>query len=555
MNLADARTSRPLLLGNRHMVSAGHPLAALAGFNILEAGGNAIDAGVAAGFALNVVHPDMANLGGVAPIMLYSTERKKVTTIAGIGQWPELATLDAVSKAGNGRIPVSPQRWVVPAAVGSWLTGLERYGTLSAAEALAPAIDLAENGFPAHYFLCYNVSISQAAWADFPDNRAIYMPEGHLPVEGDVIRQSGLADTLKRLVAAERSAGGSREDGIRAARDCFYKGDIAQAVDRFSRQVGGFVRASDMAAFVAREEPPVSTSYRGRRFYACGPWSQGPAVLQMLNLGARFDLAALNEADLAHTLIEIVKLALGDRNRHYGDPRFVDVPIERLLSEEHAQRLAGLIAPSRANDVPHDPVQGSASPDTTFVCVVDADGNAFAATPSDSTMLVTPIVPELGFGISDRGLQASLDPQDANCVAPGKRPRLTPNPGLMLSDDGLMVFGTPGGEVQTQAMLQFLVNHIDRGMNLQAACEHPRWASYGVPTTEDPHFMEPKMVRVEEGLEHAIGADLRSRGHRVEAWPLRASLAGGICAVERHHRSAVLYGAADPRRMSYAVGR
>jgi gamma-glutamyltranspeptidase/glutathione hydrolase len=538
------------------MVSAGHPLAAQVGLRVLDAGGNAVDAGVAAGFALNVVQPDMANLGGVAPIMMRLAATNRITTIAGIGRWPRLATLEAVAAAGNGRIPVAPQRWVVPAAVGSWLTALELYGTMSASEILAPAIELASGGFPSNYFLSNNLAACVSAWTGFPHNIEIFLPNGRAPVEGELVRQSALGQTLQVLVDAETTAGGSRETGIRASRDAFYKGDIARAVDSFSRDVGGFIRADDMAAFSASEEEPYSVSYRGNRVYACGPWSQGPAVLQMLKLADRFDLGGMGEADRAHVLIEVAKRALADRNRYYGDPDFVSVPMQHLLSDQHADELLSTIDLSQAGDVHRkDPVPGKTSPDTTYVCVIDSEGNAFSATPSDSTILVTPMVSGLGFGISDRGLQASLDKDDPNCVAPGKRPRLTPNPGLIMGETSMMVYGTPGGEVQTQAMLQFLVNRINLGFGLQESVEQPRWASTAVPATEDPHPMTLKGLRIEAPLDDAIGDDLRARGHQLQRWPALAALAGGICAAERNFETAVVTGAADPRRMSYAAGR
>ncbi|WP_454855472.1 gamma-glutamyltransferase family protein [Rhizobium binxianense] len=554
MSFANAQTSRPLLLGSRHMVSAGHPLAAHAALTVLEAGGNAVDAGVAAGFALNVTQPDMANLGGVAPVLIHLADRDLVTSIAGIGHWPALATLEAVKAAGNGRIPVAPQRWVVPGALDAWLKSLELYGTISAAEALAPAIDLARNGFPVNYFLRHNLIEAAPLWAGW-HNAEVYLPEGRVPEEGELLRQVALAETLGRLVAAEKAAGGSRENGIRAARDCFYRGEIARIAGKFSQEVGGFLRASDMAAFEAAEEPVLSVTYHGRRFYGCGPWSQGPTVLQMLKMAERFDIASLPEAEFHHLLIGIAEQALCERNRYYGDPRFNEIDTGWLLSDAHAAELASGLDPyhrTAENDVP--PRLGRRSPDTTYVCVVDRHGNAFSATPSDSTILVTPMIPGLGFGLSDRGLQASLDPADPNSVAPGKRPRLTPNPGLMIGPEELMVYGTPGGEVQTQAMLQFLMHHLHRGANLQAAVEEPRWASYAVPATEDPHPATPDLVYVEEPLVGKIGPRLKELGHDPKPWPRQAALAGGICAIRRDAQG-VLSGAGDPRRMSYAMGR
>jgi gamma-glutamyltranspeptidase/glutathione hydrolase len=444
----------------------------------------------------------------------------------------------------------------VPAAVDAWLTTLRLHGTLSAAEVLAPAIELAERGFPADYFIRKNLCDAAVMLRGFPATRAIFLPEGEVPGEGVPIRQPELAATLRLLAHAEARAGGSREAGIQAARDAFYKGEIAARIDRFSREIGAFLRAEDLHGFAVRDEAPVSVTYRGRHVLACGPWCQGPALLQMLAILDGMDLAAMDAADATHAMVEATKLALGDRNRFYGDPDFVAVPLERLLSAGHAAAHRARIDMRRAADPVADaPLLERTSPDTTYVCVVDGAGNAFSATPSDSTMLLTPMVPELGFAPSDRGLQASLDPADPNGIVPGKRPRLTPSPAILLDEDGVMPCGTPGGDVQTQAMLQVLVGHLDRGLDLQAAVEAPRWASYAIPATEDPHAYRPRALKLEAAAPAGLAEELTRRGHVVEPWPARAALAGGVCAVRHDFATGIVRGAADPRRMSYAIGR
>lgn len=554
MDFANAATYRPTLLGRHHMVVAGHPLATMAGMKVLEAGGNAIDAGVAAGFALNVVLPDMANLGGVAPIVLALADAGRVTTINGVGRWPRAATRERVAAAGNGRIPASPARWVVPAAVDAWLTALARYGTISAADALRSAIELADHGFPATYFTCHNLRQAQAAFASWAHNWEVFFPQDRAPEIGEPIRQRALADSLHRLADAERTHGGSRVDGIHAARNAFYKGEIAERIGAFAREVGSFLTADDLAEFSVAETPAATVTYRGHTVHGCGPWSQGPALLQMLALLDGVDLAGRDAAEAQHLMIESAKLALTDRNRFYGDPDFVDVPLDRLLSPAYTAERRAELDPDRIARRPLLAPAGAPSPDTTYVCVVDRWGNAFSAAPSDSTILVTPMVPGLGFGISDRGLQASLDPADPNVVQPRKRPRLTPCPAILSSADALMPFGTPGGEVQTQAMLQVLVNHLDLGMDLQAAVEAPRWVSYAVPSTEDPHPMQPDNVCLEDGAPADLRDGLARRGHDVQSWPRLSALAGSVCAIRRDQRTGVLAGAADPRRMAYGIG-
>jgi len=560
MNLASPPTFRPTLYGSQHMAVSGHPLATMAAMRLLEAGGNAVDAGVAGGFALNVVQCDMANLGGVAPILLYDSTTGVVTSIAGVGRWPRAATLEKLRAAGRGRIPADFRRWVVPAAVDAWCAALARYGTLPLAEVLQPAIELAARGFPSNYFIRHNLHAAEAHLKQWDDSREIFFPQDRVPENGERIIQRALAESLRRLIDAERRRGGTHAEGIGAARDLFYRGDIGRCIGDFATAIGAFIRYEDLAAFAVREEPPVCVQYRGRRLYTGGPWSQAPALVQALQILEGFDLAHVSPVEAAHLMVEAVKLAMGDRNAYYGDPDFVDVPLARLISTAHATARRSAIDPMRAHSGgetgPIDPQAGNevVAHDTTYICVVDKQGNAFSASPSDSTVLISPLIPGLGFGVSDRGLQASLNPADPNAVAPGKRPRLTPAPALIVDDEVTMPFGSPGGDVQVQAMLQFLVHALDRNLELQAAVEAPRWASFAFPATEDPHPAWAGLLRVEARMDPEIIEGLRRRGHDVEPWPDLAAQAGAICAVRRDCGSGVLAGAADPRRMSYGIG-
>lgn len=550
MRLADPETTRPTLGGARHAIAAGHPAATMAGLRILEAGGNAADAAVAAGFALHVVQCDMANLGGVAPILAHDAATGKVTSYAGIGTWPRAVTLEALRAAGNGRIPVSPKRWVVPAAVDAWFALLARQGSMRVAEVLQDAIALARDGFPSNYFIRNNIAQMAAAIPADADNHAIFRPGGRVPPEGTLIRQAALAETLQLLADAERG-GGSRAEGIRRARDAFYKGEVARRVDAYAREVGAFIRYEDMAAYEVEVAPALSVRLDGAEVFGCGPWCQGPALLQV---AAMMDLLGpMTGLDRARHLIESVRAALNDRNRHYGDPRHVDVPLDRLLSKGHARDLLRQAGLAERDGDPPDPGRIHAlTPDTTYVCTVDRWGNAVSATPSDSTIIFTPMVPGLGFGVSDRGHQASLDPADPNCVAPGKRPRMTPNPSMVRGEGFLLAYGTPGAEVQVQAMAQFLWHHLRDGMPLQAAIEAPRWATYDVATTEDPHTRQPGLVCIESRAPEAVRVGLAAHGYKVAEWPAFAALAGALCAVRREADGRVS-AAADPRRLAYAA--
>jgi len=570
-------TGRPVVMGSHHMISSGHYLATMAGLKMLEHGGNAVDAGVAAGLAINVVQTDMTSLGGVAPIMIYVARTREVVTISGLGGWPRAATLEKVKQLGNGGIGVGIGRTVVPAAVDAWLTALRQCGTLSLAEVAGPAIELALGGFPMYPAMRRDVGLMDHLWFDaLPTNRAHFMPNGRLPAVGERFAQPALGRTLQRLVEAESTArSNGRAAGIAAARDRFYRGDIADEIAAFYAQAGGLLTREDLAEFAVGVEPPVRTTYRGYEVYACGPWCQGPVVPETLNILEGFtDLTAMghNSAATLHVIAESLKLAFSDRHRFYGDPRFVDVPIDGLLSKAFAADRRALIDPQRAwpemppAGQPRDFLSGTTEsvlvsaapgrqePDTSYVCVVDEEGNAFSATPSDAPS--TPIIPELGFIVSSRGYQAWLDPAHPACVAPGKRPRLTPSPGLMLQPDRLvMPFGTPSNDRQPQAMVQFLVNVIDFGLDLQQAVEAPRIASYSFPATGDPHPYDPGLLRVESSVPEAVRGDLERRGHRVQVYSDDSFEGfGSLCAVLADRESGVVRGAADPRRASYAAG-
>jgi gamma-glutamyltranspeptidase/glutathione hydrolase len=460
----------------------------------------------------------------------------------------------------------------VPAAVDAWLTALTRYGTLSLAEVAGPAIELAEHGFPMYRAMRRDLGLMDRLWFDeLPTNRAHYLPNGRLPDEGERFVQPALGRTLRRLVEAESAAQArGRTAGIAAARDSFYTGDIAEEIIRFYAQHGGLLTREDLAEFAVAIEPPVKTTYRGYEVYACGPWCQGPVVPETLNILEGFDtLATLgqNSAGALHLIVESLKLAFSDRHSFYGDPRFVDVPIDGLLSKAYAAERRGLIDPHHAwPEMPPAGQPGSGErvaemsgvgrhePDTSYVCVVDADGNAFSATPSDAPS--TPIIPELGFIVSSRGYQAWLEPEHPACVAPGKRPRLTPSPGLVLrSDRFVMPYGTPSNDRQPQAMVQFLVNLIDFGLDLQQAVEAPRVATFSFPATGYAHPYDPGLLRVEASLPEAVRTDLEQLGHRVAVYQDDSFEGfGSLCAVLADRERGLLQGAADPRRVAYAAG-
>lgn len=568
---------RPVIMGTRHMVGAGHYLAAHAGFQILEAGGNAIDAGVAAGMALGVLQSDMVNVAGVAPIILYLADRREVVTISGLGGWPRAASLELFRQRYEGRIPEGLLRTVVPGAPDAWITALERYGTLGFGDVAAAAIRFARDGFPMHPFMADQIRTNADQYRRRPSNAAIYLPGGRPPEAGEIFRQTDLARTLQYMVDEEaRARGRGREAGLQAARDAFYRGDIAASIVKFHRDNGGLLAAEDLAEFRVGVEPPVRTTFGDVEVCACGPWCQGPVLLQALNLLEVYDLRAQghNSPRYIHTVTEALKLAFADRHRYYGDPRFVEVPMVGLLSKAYAERRCSLIredkawpemppagdpnglgATARVGRVSLEP-RGGGLPglDTSYVCVVDRYGNAFSATPSD-TSSDTPVIPGTGLCPSSRGSQSWTAPDHASCIAPGKRPRLTPNPALALRNGRpFMVFGTPGGDVQPQAMLQAFLNIVTFGMDPQEAVEAPRFASYSFPDSFEPHSYHPGRLNVEGRIPQETGAALSALGHQVHWWPRWVWRAGAVCCIVVDPTTEVLHGGADPRRPSYALG-
>ena len=567
---------RPVVMGTKHVVAAGHYLAAHAGFEVLEAGGNAVDAGVAAGIAIEVLEPNMVNFAGVAPIMIYLAESGEILTISGLGTWPRAASCQYFLDKHGGAIPEDIERTVVPSAPDAWITALEHYGTMSFADVAAAAIRFAKEGFPVYPLMTEVLDAAAPTVRQWPSSAAVLLPGGRAPEPGDIFVQSDLGRTLQYLADEESAAAKkSRGTGLGAARDAFYRGDIARTIDRFFRENGGLMTADDMAGFRVGIEPPVSVRFGDIDVYACGPWCQGPMLLQILNLVQAFDLRALghNSPAYVHTLVEAIKLAAADREHYYGDPRFVDVPMEGLMSMDHADRRRGLIrADSAWTEMPPAGDVMDASPwagagalahaadedegilDTSYVCVVDKEGNAFSATPSDS-MRHAPIVPGTGFVPSTRGSQSWTDPAHPSSIAPGKRPRLTPNPAMALNAEGLvMPFGSPGGDVQTQAMMQILLNIFIFGMDPQSAVEAPRFASASFPSSFEPHGFPPGKLNVERSIGSETGDALSGLGHRIEWWDKRTWRAGSVCTILAYTQKGVLQGAADPRRVGYAVG-
>lgn len=570
---------QPMVTAARYMISSGHYLATQAGHAVLEAGGNAIDAGVAAGIALGVVHADQVQFSGVAPMIIYLAEGNETLTISGLGWWPRAARLETLLTEHGGAIPLGLLRTVVPAAPDAFILALERYGTMSFGDVAGAAIRYAREGFTMHKVMAHYIEKNVETYRRWPDNAAIFLSRGRPPGEGELFVQADLARSLQFMVDEERAASrGGRVAGLRAARDAFYRGDLARAMTRYHAEHGGWLTAQDLEEYRSEIERPLSIPFRDLEVLACGPWCQGPVLLQMLALLAGDDLAALghNTPAYVHLVTEVMKLCFADRERYYGDPRFVRVPMDTLLAPTYAAARRRLVRPDTAwAEMPpagHVPgvggVHGSAAPlpstnaepspalpgDTSYVAVVDRHGNAMSATPSD-TSWESPIIPGLGFCPSSRGSQSWAVRGHASCVAPGKRPRLTPNPAMALRRGRwVMPFGAPGGDLQPQGMLQVLLNHVVFGMSLQDAVEAPRFVTHSFPGSFAPHPYHPGRLDLERGIGEATGEAVQALGHRVEWLPDLSIATAGVCAVAADREQGVLYGGADPRRAARAMG-
>jgi len=566
------------VMGRKWMVAAGHPLAAQAAARVLATGGNAIDAGVAAGFMLGVVHPDMVCFAGVAPILVHLASTGETYEVSGVGPYPRRASAEYFRTKHGGDIPIGLLRTVVPSSPDSWCVALERWGTRSFAEAVAGALECAEHGFPTSAFSASIMASNAERYKRFPTSAAIFLPGGRPHAAGQLFVQAELAATIKEMVAAEQQARGrGRAGAIRAARDAFYKGDIAGRIADYHAREGGLLTREDLAEFQAEVAPALRTTFHDYEVAACGFWCQGPVLLQMLNLIEAYDWPALghNTPRGLHLLVEAMKLAFADREAYYGDPRFVKVPVEALLSKAYAELRRGLIREDRAwPDMPPagDPEgkaavrngHGAASPvgapsragtlDTSYVSVIDAEGNAFSATPSDPGGVDSPVIPGVGCVVSPRGSQGWLVPGHASEVMGGKRPRLTPAPSLVLRDGrAFMAFGTPGGDVQQQAMLQVLLNITAFGMAPQQAVEAPRLATRSFPDSFWPHANSPGRLDVEARIAPETRAALASLGHVITDWPDYDWRAGAVCA-SVVGKDGIRLGGADPRRGAHAIG-
>ncbi|MGJ8545415.1 MAG: gamma-glutamyltransferase family protein [Sulfitobacter sp.] len=543
-------------------VATGHPNATRAAERILRMGGNAVDAGVAAGLTLGVVQPDLVSIAGVAPIIMFDAASGEVTSQDGVGGWPAAADVEQMHRDFGDHVPEGLMRTVIPAAPASWIKALSDKGTLRFADVAQEALEAARDGFEVYPLFANFVASRQEKYARFASTAQIFLPEGRPPEVGERFVQRDLAWTLETMIAAEAGCAGDRREGLAAARAAFYEGPIAQKIVDFHAANGGLLTAADLAEYEVREEPTIPVQFRGVQVHCCGAWCQGISMAETLAMveAAGPEAVCKDGALDLHFLIEVLKRVFADREAFVTDPDHMKVPPEMLVSDEFiADRLASIGAASDPLPAPGAAVPQSGAPavfhvgcaDTSHVSVIDSAGNIFSATPSDPSY-DTQAIPGTGLSVSSRGSQSRSIPGHLNALAPGKRPRLTPNPILALKDGKpWLAMGTPGGDVQVQAMIQVLLNMLDLGMAPAEAIRAPRVASYAFPGSFAPHDVHPNKVLYEADLAPAQIAELTRKGHDVEAWPEETWMAGGICLAMRAADGACAI--ADSRRAGTAA--
>jgi gamma-glutamyltranspeptidase/glutathione hydrolase len=593
-------TTRPDLTGTFGMVATTHWIATAAGMRMLELGGTAADAAAAAGFVLTVVEPHLNGPLGEAPILVLGAGEEAPWVICGQGSAPAAATIAHYRAEGLDMIPgAGLLAAVVPGAFGAWMRLLEEYGCLPLAEVMAPAIHYADAGHPILAAAANSIaSMAEVFSHHWPASAAVWMPGGTAPGPGTLFRNPALAGMLRRILN-EAGMRGSRSARIARARRAFYQGFVAEAVDAHIRADApidglgvprrGVLTADDMASWQETVEAPVSVGYHGWTVWKCGPWTQGPVLLQALQTLRGDDLGGLdpNGPDFVHLVTEALKRAFADRDAYYGDPAQSSIPLDRLLTREYgAERRATIGGQAQATPAPgaipgfetwaeayrlsaarprpSEESFGGGEPtmahllnrpgDTVHIDVVDQWGNMVSATPSGGWLRSNPVIPELGVPLNNRGQMFWLEEGRPTSLAPGRRPRTTLTPSMARAPDGrLLAFGTPGGDQQEQWQLSFLLRHIHHRLSLQQAIEAPLFHTADLQASFYPRGVVPNRLVIEPAAGEATIAELRRRGHDVAVsapWAL-----GRLTAVSRD-ANGLVSAAATPRLMqAYAAGR
>ncbi len=541
--MVGVRTSRSIVLARHGMIASGHPLATSAGLEVLAGGGNAVDAAVATSGVLGVVQPMMSGLGGDTFMLVYRKREGRIWGLNGSGPAPAGATRDYFVERGYTKMPLrgmlSPS---VPGAVAAMETALARWGSgrFTLQRLLDPAIRYAEEGAPVARKVAEWIREAQPVLAQFPSSSAIFLPQGHPLAEGDILIQRDLAASLRAV-----AAGGA---------DVFYRGPIAAAIGRYSRSHGGLLAADDFAEYSVDVHEPVHTTYRGLTVYTTAPPSQGFLLLEILNLLEDFPSSPWGSPDWVHRAVEAKKLAFADRLAYAGDPRFIQNPLETLLDKSYAARRRAEIVPTQAAEARAGGLQAGVPGETTYFCAADVEGNVVSYITSLSASFgCGEIVEGTGIMLNNRGGRGfELEAGHPNCIAPRKRTMHTLMP-CMATKDGApwLVWGTPGGDAQSQWDLQVLLNIVEAGMNIQQAIEAPRWQSF--PSTDPATREAPFELRLEDGYPPETIAELERRGHRIR--PMGSLEGGGGAQAIMVDPARGLYqGGSDPRVDGCAIG-
>jgi gamma-glutamyltranspeptidase/glutathione hydrolase len=607
-------TTRPELAGTFGMVASTHWLASAAGMAVLERGGNAFDAAVAAGLVLQVAEPHLNGPGGEVPVIAHHAGRGQTFVLCGQGPAPAAATPEVFGRLGLDLVPGNGLLAAcVPGAFGAWMLLLREYGTLRLRDVMGYAIGYARDGYPVLPGISRGIASVAGLFRDhWPSSAEVYLPGGHVPAPGSLFANPVLAATYQRILAEAEAASTDRDEQAEAARRAYYEGFVAEAIAAYAASAEvmdvtgephrGLLDHADMAGWHPRlEEPLTFDAPAGLTVCKTKPWGQGPVFGQQVALLDGFDLEAMGPgtAEYIHTVTECAKLAFADREAWYGDPDFTDVPVKALLSAGYAAARRRLVGPGASADLcpgapdgrppelpayaaksfgkngkgaggelgaapsldpaPADPGTGeptartSGPGDTCHLDVADRFGNMVSATPSGGWLQSSPVIPGLGFCLGTRAQMFTLTPGLPATLAPGKRPRTTLSPGLALRDgEPYLAFGSPGGDQQDQWSLLFFLNHVRFGMNLQQAIDYPAFGSAHMPSSFYPREAQPRVLDIESRAGAAVTGELRRRGHVVNVRP--AWSLGRVSAVAR--RDGVLYAAANPRGMQgYAAGR
>ena len=603
-------TTRPEIAGTLGVVTSTHWLATQAGMAMLEKGGNAFDAAVATGLALHIVEPDQNGPGGDTPLILYSARDDEVKVVCGQGSAPAAATVDAFKALGLDMIPgIGLLPAVVPGSFGAWMLLHGQYGSLPLREVMAPAIGYGRDGFAlAPRITDAIVKVRRLFEEEWPSSAEVFLPGGEIPRPRELFRMSGAAETYARVLREAEAEGGTREAQAESARRAWYEGFVAEAFDRFcaeaelmdttGRRNRAFLTGQDLAEWRATLEDPLSYDYHDYTVFKTGPWGQGPVMLQQLALLEDFALGEMDPAgaEFVHTVIECSKLALADRDAYYGDPDFVDVPLDTLLSDTYNAARRALVGTAASHefrpgtiegygqhvdlrlsgstgDIAHEEAlncfggpevrqeirhalasAGASHGDTTHFDIIDREGNMISGTPSGGWMSGAPVVPGLGFPLSARGQMAWLDERSPSHVASRKRPRTTLTPGLAFKrGQPYMVFGTPGGDQQDQWALHAFLRHVHHDLNLQEAIDAPEFHTRHAVSSFYPREYRPGHLALEGRFDREVISELANNGHDIEVYD---DYSLGYVTAAAREEDGLMKAGASPRFMQcYAAGR